>query len=138
MGFADSMTTMLFLNRRQSDIEFKLGAIMNRKMAIMDEANEISELLAATIFQSDETGQISPALPLPGTTPQYPIVPLPGPATVPTGLYEEQLAVLQGIEKELDTKQKKLETELEAVKAERESMKKIADDHAKKDFKIGG
>jgi hypothetical protein len=31
-----------------------------------------------------------------------------------------------------------METELEAVKAEEESFKKIANDHAKNGFKIGG
>ncbi len=138
MGFADAVVTRLFLTRRRSDIEFKMQAIMQRKLAIMDECNRISEILANTIFQGDNTSAISPVAPLPGLTPASPIVPLPGSQDVPTGYYETQLAQLQGIEKELDTRQKKLETELEAVKAEEESIKKIADDHAKKDFKIGG
>lgn len=138
MGFADSMTTMLFLNRRQSDIEFKVQAIMQRKMAILDECNRISEILANAVFQGDNSSAISVGAPLPGLTPVNPIVPLPTAQGVPSGYYETKLAQLQGIEKELDTRDKKLQTELEAVKAEKESIKKIADDHAKKDFKIGG
>ena len=57
-----------------------------------------------------------------------------------TYVYEQEQAELQQIEKQLDTpNRKKMETELEAVKAEKEeSFKKIAQDHAKNDFKIGG
>lgn len=138
MGFADTVTTTLFLTRRRSDIELKVQAILQRKLAIMDECNEISEILASTIFQEDSNSLISPIAPLPGTTPVYPLTPLPPAANVPTGYYEIKLAELQGIEKELDVRQKKLETELEAVKAEQESMRKIANERAKKDFKIGG
>lgn len=141
MGFADAVTTRLFLNRRKSDIEFKMQAIMQRKLAILDECNRISEVLAANIFQNDaysgHNDAIATPAPLPGLTPVSPIATLPDSEDVPTGYYETQLATLQGVEKELDTRQKKLETELEAVKAEEESMKKIATDHAKKDFKIG-
>lgn len=138
MGFADTVTTMLFLNRRQSDIEFKVQSIMQRKLAILDECNRISEILSVSVFQGDNNGAISPAAPLPGVLPVYPLTPLPASQGVPTGYYETKLAELQGVEKELDTRQKKLQTELEAVKAEKESIQKIADDHAKKDFKIGG
>ncbi len=145
MGFADAVVTRLFLNRRQSDIEFKMQAIMQRKLAIMDECNKISEQLANAVFEGDNNAYISPASPLPGQTPANPLIGLPAPVAVPGNVlnnngndYELLLAELQGIEKELDTRQKKLETELEAVKAESESIKKIADDHAKKDFKIGG
>jgi len=138
MGFADSVVTNLFLTRRRSDIEFKIQAIMQRKLAIMDECNEISEQLANAVFQNDAMGTISSSAPLPGFVPPVPLVtPFPTQENVPSGLYEIELAKLQGVEKELDTRQKKLETELEAVKAEQESIKKIADDHAKKDFKIG-
>ena len=137
MGFADAVATNLFLVRRRSDIEFKVQSIMQRKLAVLDRCNELSEILANTVFQSDQMGLISPGSPLPGITPVSPLVPLPAAQDVPTGTYELELAELQGIEKELDVRQKKLETELEAVKAEQESIKKIADDHAKKDFKVG-
>ena len=76
MGFADSTTTMLFLNRRQSDLEFHIQAILQRKLAIMDECNNISEVLAAAIFQGDNNSAISPVAPLPGLTPNLPLVPL--------------------------------------------------------------
>lgn len=33
-GFADSVTTTLFLDRRRSDIEFKVQAIMQRKLDV--------------------------------------------------------------------------------------------------------
>ena len=139
MGFADAVTSRLFLNRRRSDIEFKMQTIMQRKLAIMDQCNLISEKLSNKVFSKDNYSAISPVAPLPGITPTNPLVtPFPAEQDVPTGYYETKLAELQGIEKELDTRQKKLETELEAVKAEEESMKKIADDHAKKDFKVGG
>jgi len=134
MGFADSVATNLFLNRRKSDIEYKIQIIMQRKLAIMDECNQISQNLAESIFDTDQTSLMSPNAPLPGLTPSFPTTPA---VAAPSGYYETVLLQLQSKEKELDCKQKKLETELEAVKAEEESMKKIADDHAKKDFKIG-
>ena len=139
MGFADSVTTNLFLNRRKSDIEYKIQIIMQRKLAIMDQCNAISQDLAESIFNTDQMSVVSPAAPLPGLTPSYPTTPAVAAPGAGTGspYYEVVLLRLQSMEKELDCKQKKLETELEAVKAEEESMKKIADDHAKKDFKIG-
>lgn len=138
MGLGDTMTSALFLNRRKSDVEFKIQAILTRKMAIMDECNEISEILATTIFQNDEYNSISQAAILPGTVPTSPVVPLGAAVAIPTGYYETELARLQGVEKELDNDQTKLEVELEGVKAEQESMQKLASEHAKNDFKIGG
>ena len=113
-----------------------MQAIMQRKLAIMDECNQISEILSTSVFQGDNTSAITTGAPLPGITPVLPLVPLPAAQPVPTGYYETKLAELQGVEKELDTRQKKLETELEAVKAEEETVKKWANDHAKK-FKVG-
>ena len=138
MGFADVVTTTLFLNRRRSDVELTIQSILQRKLGIMDECNKISEILAEAIFQGDNYSAISPGGLLPGMTPSNPLVELGPEDPIPTGYYEAKLAELQGLEKELDTRQKKLEIELEAVKAEQESMQKIADDRAKKDFKVGG
>ena len=97
--------------------------------------------MANSIFQSDNHGDISQASITPGFFSATPVIPaLTTPTTDPygTGEYEQELANLQQVEKQLDTQQKKMETELEAVKAEEESFKKIAQDHAKNGFKIGG
>jgi len=137
MGFADAVAGRLFLARRRSDLEFQVQIIMERKLAVLDQTNQISGQLAQTIFQTDQNGSISSGTALPGSV--FPAIPGIGvPQTsIGSNAYEAQLAQLQSIEKELDTKQKKMEIELEAVKAEEDSMKKIANDHAKKDFKIG-
>jgi len=139
MGFADAVTGRLFLARRKSDLEFQIQTIMERKLAILDQCNQISAQLANGIFQSGQHNDISSSTAFPGAV--YPTPVIPGinvPQTsIGTNQYERQLAKLQGVEKELDVKQKKFESELEAVKAEEESLKKIAQDHAKKDFKIG-
>ena len=134
MGFADSTATMLFTNRRKSDIEFEIQAILQRKMAILDECNHLSDELAKTIYTPDTNTLISPAAALPGIT----VPPGTPTANFESGIYETKLKLLQNKEKELDNSQKKLEVELEAVKAEFESMKKIAQDHAKNDYKVGG
>ena len=137
MGFADAVAGRLFLVRRKSDLEFQIQSVMERKLAILDQCNQISAQLSNTIFQTDQNSDISSGTALPGTV--YPAIPGIGiPQTnVGSNQYENKLAQLQTVEKELDTQQKQMETELEAVKAEEESMKKIATDHAKKDFKIG-
>jgi hypothetical protein len=143
MGFADSVAGRLFLIRRKSDIEFQIQIIMRRKIAILDECNSISANLSNNVFQNGNYtdafyGGVFPGN-LPGTTPPnayQPPITVPT-SSIPTGNYEQLLAELQVKEKELDVRQKKFENELEAVKAEEESLKKIADDHTKKDFKIG-
>jgi hypothetical protein len=143
MGFADSLAGRLFLVRRKSDLEYQIQIIMERKMAILDECNTLSAQMSNEIFQTgDHTttfyGGVFPGN-LPGVIPPngyIPPIPVPT-SSMPTGNYESRLAALQVKEKELDIRQKKMETELEAVKAEEESLKKIADDHVKKDFKVG-
>jgi hypothetical protein len=145
MGLADSMVTQLFASRRRSDLEMQISMILERKLAVQDRCNEISSVLANSIFQSDNNGDISGAsatlggagaiIPGGGFDPA-----LGAMSTDPFGTYdyEVELGNLQQVEKQLDTTQKKMETELEAIKAEEDSFKKIAQDHAKNDFKIGG
>jgi len=148
MGFSDAVTGRLFLERRKSDLEFQIQAIMERKLAILDQTNKISAQLSKTIFQTDQndtityicgatSAGISSGTALPGDV--YPAIQGIGvPQTaIGSNVYEAKIAQLQTIEKELDTRQKRMETELDAVKAEEDSMKKVSNDHAKKDFKIG-
>lgn len=140
MGFADAVTGRLYLARKKSDLEFKLQVITERKMAVLDASNQVSAGLANTIFQSGGMHEsISDGAALPGFIGGSPLIPPMYIPQLPIGvnLYEFLLGYLQNIEKELDAKQKKFETELEAVKTEEESVKKIASDHAKKDFKMG-
>ena len=112
---------------------------MERKLAVLDQCNQISAQMSNTIFQTGDNSAISSGTALPGYIPGSPIVPAVGIAqtAIGTNTYEAELAQLQSLEKELEVRQNKMETELEAVKAEEESLKKIADDHAKKDFKVG-
>jgi len=142
MGFADSVTGRSFATRRRSDLEFEIQSIMQRKLAVLDACNQVSAQMSNSIFSTGLNGSISTGSALPGAT--YPNN-IPGVA-VPQSIigtagtsenYEAELAQLQSVEKELEVQQNMKETELEAVKAEEESLKKIADDHAKKDFKIG-
>ena len=139
MGFADAVAGRLFLVRRKSDLEFQIQTIMERKLAVLDQCNQISGQLANSIFQSGMNSTISSGTAFPGSvypTPTIPAIGVPQ-TSIGSNTYEHLLAQLQAKEKELDVRQKKMETELEAVKAEEESLKKIAMDHAKKDFKIG-
>ena len=136
MGFADAVTGRLFATRRRSDLEFQIQSIMERKLAVLDQCNSISSELANTIFQEGQHGDISSQAALLGWLSPNNLVGVPQ-IGIGGNTYETQLAQLQTLEKELEVKQNKLETELEAVKAEEESLKKIANDHAKKDFKVG-
>lgn len=142
MGLADAVVTQLFSARRRSDLEMQLSMVLERKLAVQDRCNEVSSTLANSIFQSDNNGDISGAAAVPGFIPASSgFVPaLTTLTSDPYGTYqyEVELGELQQIEKQLDTQQKKMEVELEAIKAEEASFKKIAMDHAKNDFKIGG
>ena len=139
MGFADAVVGRLFLTRRRSDLEMQVQMIMERKLAVLDETNQISQEIADTIFQSGRHSDITDPSAIPGDPVTSPLVPGVSFDTEQFGgnQFEQKLAQLQALEKQLDTEQKKKQTELEAVKAEEESLKKIATDHAKKDFKIG-
>jgi hypothetical protein len=141
MGLADAVVTQLFAARRRSDLEMQLSMILERKLAVQDKCNEISAELSATIFQSDDNSDISGASAVPGFIPSssglVPELTTMAEDEYGTYEYEVELAELQQVEKQLDTQQKKMETELEAIKAEEESFEKIAQDHAKNDFKIG-
>ncbi|HSA06368.1 MAG TPA: hypothetical protein P5556_04245 [Candidatus Gastranaerophilales bacterium] len=139
MGFADAVAGRQFVVARKSDLEFQLSMIMERKLAILDECNQISQTLSNSIFQSGLHNTITSPTATPGFIAPSPVIPpaVFGQSPYGTGEYEQRLSELQGIEKALDLDQKKKESELEAIKAEEESLKKIADDHAKKDFKLG-
>jgi len=139
MGFADAVTGRLFCTRRRSDLEVQIQSIMERKLAILDECNALSASHSNTIFQTGEHSTISSQAALLGANPGNSYIPAVGLTQLGIGgnAYEADIAALQNVEKELEVKQNKLETELEAVKAEEESLKKIGDDHAKKDFKVG-
>jgi hypothetical protein len=152
MGLADAVTTQLFASRRRSDLEMQISFILERKLAVQDRCNAISSQLAQTIFQNDNNGTLSAPNATNGYIPTAGVnagvaytssgfVPnLPAMTVNQYGAnnYEQQLGSLQQVEKQLDTQQKKMETELEAIKAEEDSFKKIGQDHAKNDFKIGG
>jgi len=140
MGFADSVTGRLFTARRKSDLEFQIQSIMERKLSVLDTCNQLSGSLANSIFSTGQHSGISQGAVVPGWNSPSATTPVINPGAgvnYGAGTYEAELAQLQTLEKELEIRQNKLETELEAVKAEEESLKKIADDHAKKDFKIG-
>ena len=50
--------------------------------------------------------------------------------------YELESKKIQGKDKQLDVELKQVETQLEACKAEQESVKKLLQDHAQKDFQL--
>jgi hypothetical protein len=147
MGLADAVVTQLYAARRRSDLEMQLSMILERKLACQDKCNQVASIISNSIFQSDNNGDITDAAAVPGFIPTSsgfnpPLTALTGinyggTADPATQNYEIQLGELQQVEKQLDTQQKKMETELEAIKAEEDSFKKIAEDHAKNDFKIG-
>lgn len=139
MGFADAIAGRLRATSVKSDLEYKIQDIMEKKLAILDRCNQISTELSETIFQTGEHSLISNSSALPGYVGAGAYIPSISVSQEAIGqsILEQQLGQLQRDEKALDLQQKKYEHELEAVKAEEESMKKIADDHAKKDFKIG-
>ena len=52
--------------------------------------------------------------------------------------YEHKSLLIQAQDKQLDVELKQIETQLEACKAEKESVQKLVNDRAKEDFKLFG
>ena len=110
---------------------------MHRKLAIIRVVNELSRTVAATIRTDGYYDAGTTPGVLPGFGAGMPTDVVVSPAPDANSNLEGEIDAYLALEKELGAQQSILEVEYEAVKAEIDSLKKIVQDHAKKDFKLG-
>jgi hypothetical protein len=138
MGIAANKFRLLFLTASKSDIEYKIFLLNQKRMALMDSAENIARNFSNGIFDSGQhsdlyDGQMPGIFPwMGGSNPSLPEDP------VPTGDYEAQMAVIHAMDKEYEMEVKKLETFHEAKKTEIDSVREILKKNTEKDYKTFG
>ncbi len=140
MGIAANKFRLLFLKAHQSDLEYKIMLLFNRRRALSDQAVQISSNTANNIFQSDEYadmygGQVPGALP--GFMNPFPGINVPQ-DEIPTGDYEQQLSVIHALDKELEMDAERIKILIESAKTESEAIDKLLRKNIEKEYKTFG
>ncbi len=138
MGIAANKFRLLFLKAHQSDLEYKVMLLFNRRRALSQQSLELASNNANNIFQSDNYSDLYDGDipgPFPGGTWPIPGVTLPDEDPIPTGEYEAQMAVLQALDKELEMDAERIKILLEAAKTESESIDKLLRKNIEKEYK---
>lgn len=136
MALATNKFRVLYLLSEQSDSEYSLSCIYQRKKALMDKAQQLAANSANNIFNTnnytdslyngDEVGI------LPGTN--YSNVTLDEDA-IPSGEYEEQMYIIHSQDEELTLDAESLKLIIEAAKTEIEAVNKILNTNIQRDYK---
>jgi hypothetical protein len=145
MGFVDSVAGVLFSARLNSDYEYQLQIISQRKMALMSAANQIGIALTNSIFEKANPNYVpNPSL-LNAITGSLSMLGQNGSAIASQvaknsgnpNLLQGLLLMIHAIENELDARQKSIETNYKIRKEMQDNFQKIAKENAKKSFTIG-
>ncbi|OGI04491.1 MAG: hypothetical protein A2Y25_06035 [Candidatus Melainabacteria bacterium GWF2_37_15] len=137
MGIAANKFRLLFLKAHQSDIEYKLTLIFNRRKALLDQSMQIASQQSNNVFDTDDYSELydgqTPGA-LPGFTNPVGGVPIQQ-DPVPTGSYEEQTAVLHALDQQLEMDAEGLKVLLESAKTEVEAVDKLLFKNIEKEYK---
>jgi hypothetical protein len=160
MGLAASEGRYMFLSQRKNDIEFKLQVLNQRRTVLAYQASQLARTYANSMYQNDNpnvnpdgsaayaaNGVYSNILPIgdqPGNNPVNVTTytsavggtTSPGIATAPS-VYEQQMATVQAMDKELELRAKDLEVQGKEIDAEVEAVKKVIDKAIERTYKIG-
>ena len=145
MGLAASQGREIFLTSRKTDLEFKVQVINQRRTTLAQQASQLARAFANSMYNTDNTTLIgaAPAGPLglvgamPGFIPPSNPVPVAQTA-MPSGSYEVQMASVQALDKELELREKDLQTQNKIVETELEAVRKVIDKSIEKGFKTLG
>jgi len=134
MGLAASAGRELMLTARKSDIEFKVQVVNQRRTALAQQTSQLARAFARAIYQNDDPGVLSGTIgALPGTTdPSLPQTP------VPSGWYETQMSYVQALDKELELRDRELQTQHKIVETELDAVRKVIDKNIETSFKTLG
>lgn len=141
MGLAASQGRLLMLTARKSDLEFKIQCINQRRTVLAIQSEQLIRQYINAMYQNDDPSVIGTGDALPGFIFTDPSV--TGTADVPqspiaTGIYEQQMALVQSIDKELELREKDLETQHKEVETEYDAVKKVIDKNIEMSFKTLG
>lgn len=141
MGLAASQGRLLMLTARKSDLEFQIQCINQRRTVLAVQSEQLIRQYVNSIYQNDDPSTIGTGNALPGfifsdntitgtdPVPQSPIA---------TGAYEQQMALVQAIDKELELREKSLDTQHKEVETEYDAVKKVIDKNIEMSFKTLG
>lgn len=138
MGIAANKFRLLYLKASKSDLEYKIALIFERRKALLDRSMEISAENSNNIFQTGDNRQLYDGQmpgPLPGFSAPLPGITLPEADPIPTGNYEEQTAVLQALDKELELDAEKIKIMIESAKTEIDSVDQLLRKNIEKEYK---
>ena len=143
MGIAASQGRSMMLTARKSDIEFKVQVINQRRTTLAEQSSKLAQAFANQQYQTDDpmalnNGNGASLLPgtysLPATTG---VAGLPI-ASVATGDYEVQMTYVQSLDKELELREKDLQTQNKMIETELDAVQKVIDKSIEKGFKTLG
>ena len=137
MGLSASAGRETMLVSRKSDIEFKVQIINQRRTTLAQQSAQLARQFANAMYQNDDTSIIgSQSAALPGfTAPTSGAVPQ---VAAGTGWYESQMTAVQALDKELELREKDLQTQNKEVETELDVVRKIIDKSIEKGFKTLG
>lgn len=152
MGLAASQGRLLMLTARKSDIEFAIQNINQRRTTLAQQTSQLIRQFSNAMYQTDNNGilnatdindpsTIQPVGAMPGflfNDPAVTGVPASPQAAIPTGVYEQQMALVQSLDKELELRTRELDTQHKAVETEYDAVKKVIDKNIETSFKTLG
>jgi len=143
MGLAASAGRQHMLTARKSDIEFKVQVINQRRTTLAEQSAQLARAFANSMYQNDDPGVLNSGLGatmLPGFTSPAPTTGVAGivQSDVATGWYEQQMAYVQSLDKELELREKDLQTQNKEIETELEVISKVIDKSIERGFKTLG
>jgi len=140
MGLAASAGREMMLTARKSDIEFKVQVINQRRTTLAEQSSQLARAYANALYQNDDPTVLT------GGTAVSALSGFIAPTTgitisqsdVPTGVYEAEMANVQALDKELELREKDLQTQNKEVETELEVVRKVIDKNIERGFKTLG
>jgi len=136
MGLAASSGREMMLASRKNDIEFKVQIINQRRTTLAQQSSQLARQFANAMYQTDDVGVLAGSSMVPGfTAPTSGAVPQ---VAAGTGWYETQMTAVQSLDKELELREKDLQTQNKEVETELDVVRKMIDKSIEKGFKTLG
>ena len=144
MGLAASQGRVMMLTARKSDLEFQVQVINDRRTVLAEQSSKLAQQFANAMYQTADPTVLNNGNAtsiLPGgiganvTNPSGSALPT---ASVGTGWYESQMAYVQSLDKALELREKDLQTQNKEVETELDAVQKVIDKSIEKGFKTLG
>ena len=145
MGLAASQGRVMMLTSRKSDLEFQVQVINERRTALAEQSSLLAQQFANAMYQTSDPTVLNngnATAMLPGMGAGSNITPTNGnalpTASVGTGWYESQMAYVQSLDKALELREKDLQTQNKEVETELDAVQKVIDKNIQGSFKTLG